>query len=384
MKKICVGVLLIFVLAMLAGCGSGDTKTIKIAVMGDPEDFYPCFEDGIVKAVSDVNSEYADSGYCVECEFYNDNGSYEQGAAIIDALAADESVTAVIGSVDMDINKTAAYVFQQAGKLFAVPYFLYDSVYQNNHYSTVFSLSSSAQTVGIILRVAAAELTEAKRWVVCAADGEFARSEMNGFLQCEYGTDQGMTVVDCVSMSTLENNFDETYQRWETLGVEGVILFPKGDEGFELLKKLKSRNPALVCGGDTAFDNSTLMQSDPELLSAMTGFIMAAEFMTTLETAEQIAAYMSVGEAYYEETGNDPDEWYFQGYNTVRMIADTAIGSGTNDPLEIAELLHENGYVGLCEEFYFQENGELRIDRCEFDVVDENGLLEAYAIQLGG
>lgn len=82
----------------------------------------------------------------------------------------------------MELNKTAAYVFDSAGKIFVVPFFVYDSLFDNNHYSTVFSMCNSGHTAGEILCRAAANTT-AKRWAVCSADRKFERSEMNGFLQ---------------------------------------------------------------------------------------------------------------------------------------------------------------------------------------------------------
>lgn len=285
-------------------------------------------------------------------------------------LAADQSVTAVIGSVDMDLNKTAAYVFNEAKKVFIVPFFLYDSVYQDNHYDMVFSMCNSGENTGIILRCAAAQ-TKALRWAVCSADREFERSELNGFLQ--YRADDEISVVDCVSMSELEERFDDVYDRWQTLNVEGVVLLPVDEEGFDLLKKIKDRNPDMVCAGDTAFDDSTRITQDPELMAAMNGFIMADEFALDIGTESDAERYADLEEQYLQDTGRELDSWYIQGYNAVRMIADTAAESGTSDPVRIARALRENGYQGLLQNFRFEENGELAGDVLTYGVMDAQG-----------
>lgn len=329
------------------------------------------------KAESDLNKEYADSGYRVKCEFYDDVKSYEEGSAIIDSMASDKNITAVIGSVDMDINKTAAYVLNNNKKLFVVPFFLYDDVFEDNNYSMVFSLCNSAQTVGKILKLATAK-TPAKRWAVCAADGNFEQAEMKSFLQCDAG--DSIQIADCVSISALESKFGDIYDRWETLGVEGVVMFPEADEGFDILKKLKKRNPALICGGDTAFDDSTLTQNDKELMDAMNGFILVGEFMTNYDDEEETELFQKMKDEYLENTGEQTDLWYIQGYNAVRVIADTAIKNKTTDPERIAEILHSDGYDGLIEDFTFNEKGEQKTQRYTYVVFDENGYTKAYDI----
>ena len=375
MRNKYIALLFLILTLMLSGCGGTQSQIIKIAVMGNPDAFHPGYQDGIERAVRDLNNEYSGSGYSVECEFCSDDGSYEAGAAIIDTLVADKTVTAVIGSNNMEINKTAAHVFDEAGKLFIVPYFLYDSVYLENHYDTVFSLCKSAKTVGELLCIAATQTT-AKRWVVCADDDEFELAEMNGFLK--YAAAGGIQTVDCVNISELENNFDEVYKRWETLGVEGVVLFPTGNEGFEILKKLKRRNPDLICGSDTVFDNSDLLVNDAELRQAMTGFIMANAFVLDCQTDEEAELVSRMAEEYTQETGNNLDTWYVHSYNTIRMIGDTAIKNKTCSSSSIARLLHENGYEGVGQRFYFNANGSQAGRVYAYEVFNENGYTDVY------
>lgn len=377
MRRKYIALIIVICMSILSGCTGTADKTVKIAVMGNSEKFYPGYKEGIERAVEDLNNDYSDSGYNVECEFYSDNGSYEQGAAIVDSLAEDKSVTAVIGAVDMEINKTAAHVFNEEGKVFVVPYFLYDSVYSNNHYDTVFSMCNSGRNVGRILRLAAAQTT-AKRWAVCSADGEFERSEMNGFLK--YSVNDDISVVDCTDISVAENQFDEIYKKWEILGIEGIVIFPVDNDGFNILKKIKSRNPDIVCAGDTSFDDSALLDGNSELKKAMTGFIMAEEYSLRDGNDEEKSKLSELVNDYMAKTGKEFDIWYIQGYNAVRMIADTAIENKTCDSMKIAQLLHENGYKGLYQSLEFTEDGFLKTDIYKYQTFDENGYVHEHTL----
>lgn len=280
----------------------------------------------------------------------------------------------------MELNKTAAYVFDSAGKIFVVPFFVYDSLFDNNHYSTVFSMCNSGHTAGEILCRAAANTT-AKRWAVCSADREFERSEMNGFLQ--YASNNDIVIVDCVNIYELEKNFDEVYGRWENLGVEGIAMFAEIEEGFELLRQIKRRSPSMICAGDTAFDNTDITGNDDELTAAMNGFIMVNEFILKIETDEEIDRYTKFSDAYTAETGEELDLWYIQGYNAVRMIVDTAVNKKTTDPHLIADTLHEEGYLGLFQKLSFSESGKLAEKDNVYSVFDAEGYVTDYFLKDG-
>ncbi|MEG1870046.1 MAG: hypothetical protein RR205_04270, partial [Oscillospiraceae bacterium] len=113
---------------MLSSCANSPSKIVKIAVMGNPENFYPGYQDGIKRAVEDLNAEYAETGYTVESVFYDDNDNYDDGAIIVDSISKDDSTIAVLASMNMEINQNAAYAFEKSKKVFVVPFALYDSV----------------------------------------------------------------------------------------------------------------------------------------------------------------------------------------------------------------------------------------------------------------
>lgn len=354
----------------LCGCGKQDKDSLNIAVMIDYSNQYPGYAEGVERAIKDIGEEYSDSFLDIKCEFYSFDGSYAEGAALADSIASDESIDAVIADSDMQINKTAAHIFDKAEKLFIVPYFLYDSVFSDNSYSMTFSMCRTASETGGLLRAAASKTT-ARRWAVCAADGDFEREEMNGFLS---GSEKdGIKVVDCVDISETLEDFDGVYRRWELLGVDGVVMFPTDEEGFEVLKKIRSKSSSMVCMGDSAFDDSELTDSDEDMKRVMTGFIMADEFSLSASGEEEDARINEMAEEYEASTGFELDTWYIQGYNAVRMVADTAADCGSGDPKLIAEQLHKDGYSGLVQYLVFDEKGSCISQNEIYNMFDETG-----------
>ena len=54
-----------------AGCAGPEQDTVTIAVIGNEADLYPGYKDGTEKAAEDARSEYEESGFNIEYEFYS-------------------------------------------------------------------------------------------------------------------------------------------------------------------------------------------------------------------------------------------------------------------------------------------------------------------------
>ena len=378
MKRKMVFVLVLLIISVLCvSCSSSDEdKTVKIAVMGEKDNFYPDYEAGIKQAIADLNDEYTDRGFSFEYSIYDDDNSYEKGAQIIDKLKDDDSVTAVVGSLDMEINTTAAYMFNESKRLFVIPYVLKDSVYEINNYKTVFSLANSGKQIGSCLEVAAVKETNAKRWAVCAGNDEFSMAEMRGFMQ-KNGLYDDIQIVDCNDIVTLMTDFDNEMNRWVKLGVDGVVLFPgssySSDALFELLKRIRTNAPNIICMGDSNFDDSSIIESDEELGNAIKGFVLVADFYKTNDDKSMVEKYNKMQSDYENEHGTRFDLWYLQAYNMIRMIGDKAAEHNTNDSTLLAEILHKDGYNGVCQKFVFDENGSQMLTAMQYFVLNNDG-----------
>ena len=346
-----------------------DVKQVKIAVMGNKDSFYPDYELGIEQAIDDLNKEYAETGFSFAYEIYNDNNSFETGASIIDHLNKDDSVTAVIAPNNKDLHRLAAYVFDSSKKLFLSPYALYDSIYTENYYDTVFSLTYSKKKIGKIMRGAAAK-TPATRWAACIDDSELSMVELHGFIG--KSPDDNISLVDCVSFDSITEDMQVHFGRWKTLGVDGIMLLSE-EERFDEFKLIKKQFPDAQFILNQAFDNSERIENDSELMSLIANAIQTVNYTNYPRNEEDNQKFKAARKTFEEKYGRTFDLWYLHAYNMIRMIGDTAVRAGKADTKRISEMLHADGYDGVCEHYEFNENG-IRIDHmADYAVYSDRG-----------
>lgn len=340
--KIAFTAVLLFAAVLLYGCsGEEESKTIKIAVTGSPSVYSEYFEMGIKKAYEIVCNQYKDSGYDIQLEFYDDKGNYEKGNEITAELVNDKELTAIIASSSPDICDSQIYQTDKAGKILICPHWTYDDTLEEANYKRVFSLNYSNKDTGLVMR-RMAEFSPAKKWALCCSDNPISRDEASSFYRNESTED--INVVDSVRINTMISDFDRTVERWKLLGVEGVVLIPSDDEGFELLYKLKEEMPELYVVSDSRLDDSKALF---EHLDAFNNVYIVSQFNSN------IAPGSDPGLPEYEVQ----DTWEIHGYNALRMIVDTAVKNNTSSCDRIAEILHEKGYSGEYQQFMFQDNG---------------------------
>lgn len=361
MKKLKLCTFLFAAAALLSGCGGRDTKTINIAVTGSPEEYSEYFEQGIKEAYEDVCSEYKDSGFDIKLEFYDDLDNYETGAEITENLVNDSSVTAIIGSSSPDICENQIYNTDKAGKILVCPHWVYDKTMEEGKYDKVFYLNYSGKNTGYVMRKMA-EYVSAKKWALCYADDKISVDEIKYFLSS--GNTEGAQVVDSVKISTLISDFDRISDRWRLLGVEGVVLIPYDSEGFDILYRLKKTMPQLCVISDNCLDDYE------EIKAHLQDFEKV--YIVDRFNLNTVPSQIFDDNTLY-------DTWQVHGYNTFRMIVDTAVENNTDSCEEIAAALHKNGYSGEFENFKFSENGSTVYDEF-FCYGINNGYVEEYVV----
>lgn len=341
MKRI--GFLACAILLVMCGCkNEEEAKTVRIAVTGSPSSYSAFFEDGVKRAYEEVCEEYKDSGYEIICDFYDDKDNFETGEKITADLAKQEDLTAVISSVSPDITADQAYQLNNAGKVLVCPHWLYDNTLRENNYNMVFSTNISNEQVGCVIRTVAKSLP-AKRWVVCASKDRISMEEANAFFN-----NKEMKVYDFCAPNILDTQFDRVTERWQALGVDGVILIPYDEsDGFPLLFRLKDKMPDIYVVSDNVLDNQEIFHSNEEYFENV--YFACSYFSQNLL-----------------ERGLFADTMEAHGYLAFRMIVDTAVKNGTADPKKIAEILHKEGYDGIYEQYVFNPNGSVKPDKAHY------------------
>ena len=359
MKKL---ISLLMCLAFVTGCASAnkaDTalntdKTIEVAVFKNKGTQQEYFEKGIEEAYNDVLEEYKNSGYKIICEFYDNNGTYENVAEITERLVKDPSLTAIIGSDTADIFENQAALAQKNKKILIGSGWVEDDMMTSENYM-VFSMINSNDDIAAALTRVTEELPD-MNWAVCASNDNIATIEAQYFRKKEMSN-----VLDYCDVDDLGVYFDRIKERWQSLDIKGVVLLPYNDEGFGLLYNLKAKMPDLYVVSDFDLDSQSEYRANKEKYKN----VYIADGFAVDKKSEK-----------YIQKGGFEDTWMTHGYNTFRMIVDTAVANNTSNPEKIAEIIHSKGYEGIGESFKFAKNGLLVPER--YNYIDL-GTLEEYS-----
>lgn len=354
MKRIIYGV--IVSLLLLSGCElTEESKKINIAVTGSPSFYSKFYEKGIKKAYADVCKDYKDSGFEINLNFYDDNGNYETAEKITARLVNDSSITAIIASSSAEICENQVYQTNKEGKILICPHWMYDSTLDEESYNKVFYLNYSNEDIGALMK-SIAQRSPAKKWAVCYFDDEISREETKSF-----NSGNSLNIVDIVKINGIKHDFNKIIDRWKLLGIEGVILIPYENEGFELLYRLKEEMPKLYVISDSSLDNDNELQANREKFEnvyLVDSFFVSDEKSKIFDDDESL------------------DTWEIHGYNTFRMVVDTAIKNNTDDPVKIAEILHKFGYKGELESYKFNEDGNLDFEKFSYIEITKDNVIE--------
>ncbi len=351
--KLCIFIIVL----LLCGCTKNtDKKTINIAVTGSPGVYSEYYEKGIKKAYEDVCEEYKDSGFEINMNIYDDKDDYETAEKITAKLVNDSSTTAIIASSSAEICENQVYQTDKTDKILICPHWMYESTLEDGNYNKVFSLNYSSKNIGTIMENIA-QGSPAKKWAVCYSDDKISKAEIKGF----NNVDNDIYIVDYVKINALISDFNKTVDRWKLLGIEGVILIPYENEGFDLLYRLKTEMPELYIISDSSLDDDNELQANRKYFD---NIYIVDSFFVTSEESEIFA-----NEEYL-------DTWEIHGYNALRMTVDTAVENDTDDPIKIAEILHKNGYMGELENYKFNEKGTLNSEKFSYIEIKKDDVTE--------
>lgn len=233
---------------------------------------------------------------------------------------------------------------------------MYDSTFEDGNYDKVFSLNYSSENIGTVIENIA-QGSSAKKWAVCYSDDKISRAEIKGF----NNVDNDINIVASVKINTFMSDFNQAVDRWKLLGVEGVVLIPYEDEGFDLFYRLKNEMPEVYVISDSSLDDDNELQTNRQYFDKV--YIVDSFFVTSEESE------IFTNEEYL-------DTWEIHGYNALRMTVDTTIENDTDDPIKIAEILHKNGYTGGLESYKFNEKGILYSEKFSYIEIKKDDVIE--------
>jgi branched-chain amino acid transport system substrate-binding protein len=217
-----------------------DKIEINFAITGEKVlyDYDESFMNGVRMAIADCNLQYADLGYQVSMEFYDDESIFEKGMAIANSIARDNSVSAVLGSQSFYITDAAAEIFENAGKILITPFSANDETLEVG-YQYLFRNTFSAYDVGVALARYAAKKNY-KNIAVCIKGTEYEAAVIRGFYR--ESRDLGPKIVDYLTKARTQEELREVFTRWDLLSVDCVLIIQfHEDDAFALLKAIRAK-----------------------------------------------------------------------------------------------------------------------------------------------
>ena len=357
MKRLFLGLLILAMLGM-AGCGSSqaaagaDNRAIKIAVMDTDVVFSSddSYLNGITMAIEDLNTLYGDMGYEISYEFYDDGAFFQQGIGVINEIVSDPEITAVVGTSSLNILDVTADVLDSAGKLLITYYSSSDSLFENG-YTHVFRNCFGENDLGAAIASYAAKNSNMSRIAIYHSDSSYECGMVRAFLRAVQGTD--LQVVDITLSTSLETELDAALERWKELDVDTVFVSQyDAYYAFDILQRVRGMDPDMNILGDFSFDYTDDLVANADISDDI--------YIAGPVPIEPSAELNEFYRRYEEKFGSEATQWAVQLYDSVRMVADTAVRIGSTDPTDIAEALREDGgYSGISGTITFDAQGKL-------------------------
>lgn len=369
LKIKCYFTAVIAIIMLLSGCVKNTiqgAKEIQFAVMGDKAlyDYDESLLNGVRMAIDDCNELYGQKGFHVSMELYDDEGIYEKGIIIAHSIVEDEGITAVLGSQNYNIINSAAEIFENAEKIFITPDGANDETL-NEGYSFIFRNTHSSNDMGISLAQYAIN-NGFHKLAVCIKGPEYIEEFIRSFYRESQNSD--LRIVDYYTKTNTGDEFEEVFERWELLGVDCVVIIHDSmPDAFNLLRATRSKAPSMMILGDTNFDFKEKLEEYGEFSDN----IVITELLS-MEHGEKQKLFES---RYVEHYEAKPDDYALQGYESIKMIVDTAVSIDTNDSALIAQELHKSGYDGIAGTICFDEKGNL-LSRLPKILISKDGVFQ--------
>ena len=362
-KQVIIG-LCITLMLMLTACGQEEKaggRELYIPILADAAWLTAdgAFINGVQLAVEDVNSEYGSKGFTTKTRIIDDKALYENGVEMATKVAEDPDVTAVFNLQNFDVSKTTADILSGSGKLTLFPYGAYDSLFTIDNPNVFCGVPAFADLGRVMADYA---VNKGYRRIAVYHNGIQSQEELVTAFELKL-LNTGTKIVDYVPSIASANEFDNIYSRWQALGVDGVLISQYGlERAFEVLKMLRVKDQKIAVMGEPIFNRANALAENKAIAEGM-----MTPSTLVIEESEIITAFR---ERYREKYGREADIWAVQGYDLLRLIADTAVRLDTNDPAKIAAALHdERGYQGIGRRIAFTKGGAMVTDIAKLPIL---------------
>ena len=337
--------------------GAGDA--IRIALPG-PIAYITELSDfarGVEMALDEVNAAGV-LGRRLEAVVLDDAGSFIEGTALAQRLAADPRVAAIVGHWHSHVTLPAATIYDDAGKLMLSPVVSNVSLTRRG-YERVFQNIPGDDEVGRQMAYFARDRGY-RRIVLLYAVSPYGRGLADAF---EDAADQGgLVIVDRRHGFTEEIEVVRTARLWRALEYDAIFVAYGMPEGGQLIAALRRAGVDVPILGGDGLDFGFI-----ETLGPHAEGVVIASIVDPDDARPELQAFRA---KFRERYAKEPDVWGIQGYDSIKLLAHAFTLAGTTDPAAVAEVLHAmEGWNGVLGRISFNERGEVQGIRVRQKVV---------------
>lgn len=324
-------------------------EPVKIGVMSPMSGQYANWGEGWTNAAKLAIADWNDNGGVLGCEveaLYEDSqGDPTEGANAANKLVA-EGVVGVAGPIFSGVTLAAGPILDEAGIPFLIGSSNVDITEQG--WDSVFRIAFREDQSGPF----DASIAEAQGWskgVVVHDNTAFAKGLADQFT----GAFEGETTTEVITPG--ESDYSATLTNIREQNPDFVYYSGYYAEGGQLVRQGKQLGLDDI---GWLFGNSNQDEEFIEIAGdAAEGILMGTWPPPTAEaeTNEQAAAYV---EAYEEEYGETPSSLFHWAYDGVNVILEAIQQTGSRDPEDVRQAIHDGEFSGTSGQLVFDEKGD--------------------------
>lgn len=371
-KGVSIVMIVVLTLLTLAGCGSAESKTIKIALAapltGDYAEYGTGFENAVKLMASKYNSQGGVLGKQIEIISFDDKNSGEEAASIAEKIASDDSISAVIGHFASGVCMAASPTYQEVGIVEISPSASHPDYSSEGDY--IFRYNSlidveAAETLNI-----ASEVFGASKVGILAVKTDWGTTTANIITEDLIGNYPDLEISGYEEVVDGTVDFSPAVTALAASGADTIIVVAMYNTLGPFVTQYKDVNPDInIVGFSNAYSERLieLANEDAE------GISLPCSFVSTNPDPDVVEFVTAYEEAY----GSIPGGLTAQAYDALGMLLTAIENVGSTERSAIKEELSKITYEGVTGDTKFNELGDaiktytwLKIDGGEFKVIE--------------
>lgn len=343
-------------LALILGCGGGETETYKVGVVGpftgDGAQFGEMIRMGVEMKAHEINEAGGINGVMLELELQDDKGDPKEAANVAQKLGSDPDVLAVIGHFNSSCSLAGKEIYNQMKVLQLSPGSTNVNVCEGGDWTFRNVYRDDYQ--GYFIADYIKNVLGYEKVAVFFDNDDYGRGLKDAFR--ERADEIGLEVV--AEEAYVRDTQEYTPQLTQIRIKEPDIIFISGLYANAAMILTQAKNLDIqtpFIGGDGLLSSDLLKNAG----SAAEGTIITCPFLPTVED-EKTRNFVDAFEKKYNEK---PDAWAALSYDAIGIVAEAIAEVGT-DRTAIRDYVAslnspENAYEGVTGMTYFDENGDV-------------------------